>query len=228
MKRIVTLSLLLFLAGLCHSQELLNKQITVTGSAEIEIQPDEIELELVLKEYGTKHNESSLTGIESTVRSILEEQGVGKDELRFKDTNYRWYYWWNCRSCHYRTQGYLLSLNANSDLLTLVQKLDIKGVSSLRIANTSNKKIQEYHKQVKIMAVKAAKEKARYLLESIDENLGGIISIEELPVHNNWYAYRNNNLVSNVAVISEDRNEDLAAVTDMKLRYEIKASFEIE
>ena len=61
----------------------------------------------------------------------------------------------------------------------LVNRLDDEATNNFSIIKTSHSKITEYRKQLKISAVKAAKEKAIYLSESINEQLGAAITIAE-------------------------------------------------
>jgi uncharacterized protein YggE len=89
--------------------------------------------------------------------------------------------------------------------------------------------LQSLRKEVKIAAMKAAKEKAAYLLESIDEKVGRIISVQEVSDNYSSYRWRGNqNLVSNVSVQSNRSSDEFDQVTSITLRYQIKAKFEIQ
>ncbi len=61
----------------------------------------------------------------------------------------------------------------------LVEKLDDEATQNFRIERTSHSKILEYRKQLKIQAIKAAKEKADYLAAAIDEQVGAAVTITE-------------------------------------------------
>ncbi len=203
--------------------------ISVTGSAEIIVSPDEIELEIVLKEYTSKNDEKiELSTIEAKFNSILKRNKIDKQNVFFGNSDYYWYYWWNYRNDTYKQKKYNVKLNSSTDFLSFVQDLDFEGVNSLRISTTSNKELQKLRKEIKIEALRAAKEKAMYLLESIDETVGKVISIEEVPDNQNYYWRGNENLISNVSISSNSSDNDIENVATIKLRYEVKAKFEIE
>jgi hypothetical protein len=110
----------------------------------------------------------------------------------------------------------------------LVESLNEKWVHSIRIAKSSHSKITEYRQQVKKEAAKMAKEKAIYLLGSLGEELGSVLSVEEVPEfnQNNWW-YNSNNLLSNYRGVGPDDPNAVAGVTSIKLRYEMKVKFAI-
>ncbi len=61
----------------------------------------------------------------------------------------------------------------------LVQKLDDEATQSFFISKVSHSRLQEFKKQLKIQAVKSAKDKANYLAEAINEKVGEAITINE-------------------------------------------------
>lgn len=120
-----------------------------------------------------------------------------------------------------------MKLDNQTNLLQLLDDLNQSWVSDIRVVKSSNKDIQKYRKDIKIQALKAAKEKAEYLLESIGEKLGEVISIVEEPEYNNYWR---NNEYSNVSmgISSQTNNSELQNVAKIKLRCEIKATFKIK
>lgn len=223
--RITSLSILflLFLNSLSSQQEPQVRSITVTGSAEIIVPPDEIDLKITISEYGKEN----LGEIEKDVMKILKKNNIDTKQLNFSNHQFYWYYWWNHRRNNYKQKTFTLKLDKNTDFLALVKDLDIKGVQRLNIDKTTSDRIQELRKEVKIEAIKAAKDKASYLLESVDEELGKIISIEELPVNNNYYWRGSQSMVSNVVINNDSDNSGMDNIPKIKLRYEIKTVFAI-
>ena len=203
------------------------RYITVTGSAEVEVEPDAIELEIGLKEEGDHDHKIDLATIEKDFFRILEENNIPLEQVTFTNSDYYWYYWWTYRKNVYKEKRYNVKLDKSTDFMALMKALDRKGISSLRIANTTNEKLQDLRKEVKIQAVQAAKDKAKYLLESIGEKLGRVISIEEMPDNNNNYYWRNAQALSNVNIRSTDTEDGIEHIANITLRYEIKARFEI-
>lgn len=199
------------------------RYIAVTGSAEVIVQPDEIELEITLQEYDKF---SSLAKLEKKFFEILKKNKVADNNLVFGQSEYHWYSWWHYRRNTIKEKTYKVKLDCSTDFLSLVQDLDFKGLHSLRISDTSNKQLQELRREVKISAIRAAKEKAKYLLESIDEKLGKALTIEEVPEANNYWN-RHANMMSNVVVSANISGSEFDNVAEIKLRYEVKAKFGI-
>jgi uncharacterized protein YggE len=227
-KTLLTLFSVVMLFNFVIGQELKTEDgryITVTGSAEVNVQPDEIELEIVLQEYGDQYNKTDLTKIEKEFFNVLEKNNISMDKVTFNNAGYYWYYWWTYRNNFYKEKRYNVKLDKTTDFLSLMKDLDRKGVSSLRIAKTTNEQLQTLRKEVKIQSVQAARDKARYLLESIDEKIGRVMAIEEIPDNSNYY-WRDNQL-SNVAMSTNKTGDELENIATIKLRYEIKAKFEI-
>jgi len=201
------------------------RYITVTGSAEVSVQPDEIELDITLTEYGDDPFKNEMNGIENQFFAILKKHNIPREKVIFDDTNYYWYYWWRYRNDSYKVKKYSLKLDKSTDFLALVKDLNIKGVAKVEIGSTSNAQLQELRKEVKIMAVQAAKDKATYLLESIGEKPGRVLSIEEVDS----YGYGNYSLSqqSNAIAHTSSSGEEIENLAMIKLRFEIKAKFEI-
>lgn len=206
------------------------KFIEVTGSAETTIQPDEIELEIVLLEYDKNGQKIKLQKIEADFYAILKKNNVNIETLTLSSSNNYWWYWWHYRNEPYQTKTINIKLNKDTNFLQLVENLNEKWVQSIEISKTTNKETQKLRKEVKIEAIKAAKEKATYLLESIGEQIGGVLSIEEIPeVTNHWYNQSNMLSNSNISISNGGNSGDgVGNVPMIKLRYEIKAKFEIK
>ncbi len=233
MKHIIVTIFIYFTAQVTYSQTYPSAEknhISVTGSSEVIVVPDQIELEIILQEYDRVSNgKRELPNIESEFFNILEKNNIDHKMLVLSSTDYSWYYyWWSCRNDTYRQRAFKIKLSSSTDFYSLVNDLNIKGVKSIRISDSSHKDLQKLRKEAKISAMRAAKEKALYLLESIDEKLGPVISVEEVPEVSNYHWGRNLNMVSNVSVSHNPQNDDIEHVASIKLRYEIKVKFEIE
>lgn len=238
MKNSILTVLLLFSVALFAQTTDSRKTIQVTGSAEMSILPDEIELEIVLYEYDFNGKKVNLNNIEDAFNKVLRKNNIDAKSLSLQSTNNDWYwwYWWNYRNERYHTKTITLKLNKETNFLKLVEDLNEKWTQSIRISKTTSKEIQKLRKEVKKEAMRAAKEKATYLLESVDENIGGLIAAEEMPESRNEpnYWYNRPNLLGNVSnsvmnsSSSSTSNNGMENVGNIKLRYEIKATFEIK
>jgi len=178
------------------AQENLIKQrtISVSGKAEIEIVPDEIYVQVNLREYDKKG--VGKIDIESIKNNFLHAcQSIGLTEKEISVQNYsgadRWMQKKNKKQNPDLKASivYSIKLNSTNKLDELVNNLDDEATENFFISKTSHSKIEEYRKQLKIEAIKAAKEKATYLAEAIGEHVGEAITINE--------PYEANNFVNN-------------------------------
>lgn len=212
--------------------EELNRIITVTGSAEMVVPPDEVELEITLTEQGSWN---TISKMENALMKLLLGHDIHKDKMIFNGgfTSFYWYYWWHHRNDSRKSKKIILKLDAKTNFMKLVQDLDKDYISHIRITKTSNKDLQKLRKKVKIQAIKAAKEKASYLLEAVDEELGDLVEVIELEEVNSnqnfyWNHTNTNTVLSNsVMSYSKTRGSYLEDVPEIKLRYQIKTIFEI-
>jgi len=172
---------LFFYSNSSKGQEISKKQITVTGSAEMSIDPDEVEISVVL--YTSR---ADFEKKEEEFIATCRKHKIPEDQLAFKGSSSNWsywnnwYYWWYYRSTSYQTQTYKIKLNSNVNLMEFVKELNKSWIQNISISSTSNKNMTLYRKEVKKEAIRMAKEKATYLLEAIDEKIGSVISVEEI------------------------------------------------
>ena len=209
------------------------KYIEVIGTAEMEVQPDEIRLIIGVQEYWKEEFEKSkdykdyktkvpLDEIETNLFNDLNKIGISKDKIIVKDIGN---YWRNIGKDFLFGKQYEIILSDFKKLDEITKTVQTRGIDNMRIGELKNKKLTEYRKQVKIEALKAAKDKADYLLTSIGKKTGDVISITELnESEGGWWGPRN--LTSN-AIMSTPDNADSENFRNIKLKYEIKAKFEI-
>lgn len=244
MKKIMMLTALLCVSFMAYSQTGEEQKIPfveVIGSAEMEVEPDEIRLSVVIGNYvGAKkvRDNISLDEVERKLKSILSEVGVKDNQIILKDaaTNNYWAYYW-------QTQKHMEEARVEKKyeiILTTTRQLDKllslipgpkEGFIKVNISELKNKDITEYRKQVKIMAIKAAQEKAGYLLESVGNKAGRPIYVLEMDEENVMrpQPHQERFYMSNTLMLNEDANNDADAtqMQKIKLAYKIKARFEI-
>jgi uncharacterized protein YggE len=217
-------SLLLMTTAVFQAQTFdARKYIEVTGSAEMTIQPDEIRPQIVLAD-NKKVGARKITDIEADFNAILRSNNIDPKSVKFDNAS-SWYSYWKTR--HQNSRTVTVTLNKDTDILKLVKDLDKYWVDSISIVDSDHKDLPTFRKEVKIQAIKAAKEKAAYLLESVSEKVGGIISVHEIPDSRNDRVLLQSNWVGNAALESA-RENGIDNVADIKLRYEIIVKFEIE
>ena len=163
--------------------------IEVTGKAEIEIVPDQIYLKIFLNEKEFK-NKQSIVEIEKLMIEKLTEIGIDTEKnLAIKDFASNFQFYWLGKSDIFVTKEYQLLVHDTPTAGKVFVELEKIGISNITIDKLDHSKIREYRKEVKVDAIKAAKEKASDLAMAIDQNIGRALFIEEIE--------RNNNYISN-------------------------------
>src|SRR6218665_1935355 len=161
------------------------KKIEVTGSAEMEIVPDEIYFAISLKEYfkDEKNQKDKVTidVLEKQLIAAVIKAGFPRDNLTIKAiTGYRNWTGKKKPQNFLESKRYILKMNNLYKTDVILDEVDDKGIEFVNIDHVDHSQIKEFRKEIKINALKAAKEKATYLLESINEKVGDVLLIEEL------------------------------------------------
>jgi hypothetical protein len=214
MKQLCAFLLVIFVSDFSFAQtqankDLFPKTISVTGKAEMEIVPDEIYVQVDLREYKKKGEEKILLetikaeflrhcksiGLPDSAITIASYEGVNADD------------WWRKRKRDpllLSSISYQILFKDAAKMEDLVEKLDEEATANFRIVRTWHTRMTEYRKQLKIAAIKSAKEKGLYLTEAIGEKLGQAITIQEGTAPDIVTSPRSN-AASNV-VAFEDKN----------------------
>jgi uncharacterized protein YggE len=219
------------------------KTISVTGSAEMEIVPDEIYVQIDLKEYKKKgENKVELDKIKSDFLAKCSSIGLVDSVISiasYQGTNYNYWYWQRRKKDPdmYAGIAYQVKFKDSKKMDQLVDLLDDEATANFQIVKATHSEIQEFRKQLKIQAVKAAKDKGIYLTDAINEKLGDAITIEE-PDENSFVNNLENNIRIRGAANSFNYNKDAEKMNDngmtgvdfkkIKLRYEVKMIFAVK
>ena len=221
------------------------RTITVIGSSEMDIEPDEIVLVIGIREYwkdeyeNKKHTNYNkkipINEIEDTLTNKLVSFGIDTSDISISRINNYWRYWY--------VQTLLIQKQLNitvrdfENIDKIITKINFKGIDYIQVQEYKNTEITEYRKAVKIKALKAAKEKAEYLLEAYNKTIGEVITIVEInndafnpnSPYYPYYYYRQerSNYLSNSNEGSSNSNEN-SGFKKINLRYEMEVTFLIK
>jgi uncharacterized protein YggE len=214
------------------------KKIDVTGAAEIEVVPDRIFFSISLREYFKERDKDrvDIEGLEKQLVAAVREAGVAKENFQIENIyGNRWQ--WNNRKKpvdFLESKRYVLELSDLSKIDPILSKVDAKGIEYVTISRYDHTKMEQYRRDLKIKALQAAKEKAGYLLQSVGEQPGGVLEIQELGDNIYYpqpYEARSNMMMK--GEMAQDASAAGGADSDIsfkkiKLRYEMRASFAIK
>lgn len=212
------------------------KKIEVTGTAEMEITPDEITINITLREYyKTKTNKVGITTLEAQLQKAVQDAGITKENFTIGNvfgTNYD--QWWKKKKStedFLARKQYVLKVSRLDKINGILAAVDEEGIESVNIAAFNSSKMEEYRKLVKTNALKAAKEKATYLLAAINENIGGVIEVQEF--NNDQYSdvrpeAANMRMFAKADAAGAGVPDSNIDVKTIKIRAEIRAVFGIK
>lgn len=154
--------------------------IEVTGKSEMEIVPDLIYLNIILSDKDNK-NKQSLDEIDKSMMNKLKEIGIDvSKDLFVKDFSSNFKNYWISKSDIILTKEYQLIVHDAKTLQKVYFEMQKLGISNINVYKLDHSKIEQFRKEVKVNAIKAAKEKAESLSSAINQSVGKAIYIQEL------------------------------------------------
>ncbi len=201
------------------------KTIAVTGIAEMEVVPDEIYVSITLQEYKDNGTKVIVETLEKALREVLNTMKIDVKNLSIEGSyGYRNYVPKKHKQKEFfLSKTYQLKMSELSKYNELIDRLDDEGISQVYISRTHHSKMEEFKKQMKINAIKAAKEKATYLLVAINEQLGEALEVNEQANNEYFPVYQANRMYKTESLAASDGSANEVPI-DMK---QIKVSSQI-
>lgn len=208
--------------------------IEVSGSAERLVTPDEFTFKVTIVERIEKKEKLTIEQQETQLRAELTKIGVDPaKDLSVFDISSNYIPRKRVRDT-LGTKDYRLKVRDVNKIAKLIELVDALNIAKLDLLDTEHSEITRLRRETKMDAIRAAKEKADYLLAAIGQHAGKPVLIQEVPdeTPSNRYSV-NSNLSSNSfrvsgGDISSQDTDDALSFTQIRLRYVIVAKFEIE
>jgi hypothetical protein len=154
--------------------------IEVTGTAEKEIVPDEIYIGITISEKFVNKEKVTIEEQETKLKSAVTSLGINLENLSLSDANADYIkIQWQKKDVMTKKE-YTVKVSDATTVGKVFQKLDEIEITDAWISKVSHSKLDSLRKEVRIMAIKAAKAKADYLLEALGEQTGKPLSITEI------------------------------------------------
>lgn len=202
--------------------------IEVTGLAEKTVVPDEIYISINIHERYEGKEKIEIEDQEKQLKESLLEKGFKLEDLSLSDSEASYVkVRWKKKDVLNKKELVLKVANANevAKVFSILDELDLQDA---HISKVDHSLKDDYRKEVRIMAIQAAKDKAYYLLEAIDEKPGKPLVIYENAHH---YAPQ----MRNVAYANEAQTDGLfvssSSNKDLSIQFEkitIRASIYVK
>lgn len=210
------------------------RKIVVTGSSEMEVDPDQIHVNFLLREYhDNKKQKVGIDAIKKEFLSACEKAGVPKENIRVEGMGGHAYDQWFIRKRKQdpdfmATITYTILFSSTRGIDDLVPKLNDEAVQNMYISKMTHSRMEALRKEVKIKATQAAKEKATYLAESIGEKIGGALLIEEIDQGVVYPLMMKSNVMMDMAEGAPAYGGETSMPFEkIKIRFETRGEFEL-
>ncbi|MEI3555195.1 MAG: SIMPL domain-containing protein [Alistipes senegalensis] len=218
---------LLALPAAAQIQEAFPSYIQVNGRAEREIAPDEFYLQIVINERDSKGKVS----VESQQRDMiaaLKRLGVNVEkQLKVANLSSEFFK----KNTSVATAKYQLQLGSSAEVGKVWQALDGLGISNVSILKVSHSQLERYKSEVRVEAMRNAKQNAATLAEAIGQTIGKCFYVYDsnndvMPVfYNNMAVMRSAKAFDAAEAATEEEPLDFKTI---KLQYSVQAKFVLE
>ena len=218
---------LLALPAAAQVQEAFPSYIQVNGRAEREIAPDEFYLQIVIIERDSKGKVS----VESQQRDMiaaLKRLGVNVEkQLKVANLSSEFFK----KNTSVATAKYQLQLGSSAEVGKVWQALDGLGISNVSILKVSHSQLERYKSEVRVEAMRNARQNAATLAEAIGQTIGKCFYVYDsnndvMPVfYNNMAVMRSAKAFDAAEAVAEEEPLDFKTI---KLQYSVQAKFVLE
>lgn len=158
--------------------------LEVNGVAEKEIVPDKIFLGILIQERTSGKDQITVAQQEEKLRNGLKKNGIELENLYVSDANANYHNRpWRGKEVVSQMQYELKLANATqvSNVFALLDEIEI---TNAWINRVDHSQINDYKKELRIEAIKAAKAKSDYLLNAIGQQTGKALIVRENEYYN--------------------------------------------
>jgi uncharacterized protein len=207
--------------------------IEVTGTAQMEVDPNELYLFIRLREFEENRAKVQLEKLDQDFLAALKAAGVDKKNLTLANAGSQLGKLGRKDKDAFREKSYELKLSSAAELEKFLEKLEPVKVEALTLTKVTHSDIEKFKIDLKIKALQAAQTKAQSLLKAIGSDIGKPLMVRDWetepvqPMYDQGLA--NVRFKSAAAGMEGDTTaDDQVAFRKIKLRAQINAQFEIK
>lgn len=229
MKRLILLAVAALVAfpAAAQMQEAYPSYIQTNGRAEMEITPDEFYLQIVINERDSK-GKISVESQQRDMVAALKRLGIDVDkQLKVANLSSEFFK----KNTSVASAKYQLQLGSSAEVGPVWQALSDLGISNVSILKVSHSEIGRYKEQVRIEAVRNARQNAETLAEAIGQRVGKCFYIYDsnsdvLPVmYDNAMLMRSAKAYGTAETAVEEEPLEFKTI---RLEYNVQTKFVLE
>lgn len=202
--------------------------IEVTGTAQQEIDPNEIYVTIRLKEFEENKQKTSLEKIEQDFFNAVKNAAIDRKRVELADAGSKLDKLGKKEKDAFREKTYQIKLTSAAELEKLVEKLEPVKVDLFDVIRITHSDLDKLKLDLKVKALQAAKSKAETLMKGIGAEVGKPLMVREFDVEPYQPVM---NMKVNYMVRSDESapaQEDPIAFRKIKLQAQVTAQFEIK
>jgi uncharacterized protein YggE len=207
----------------------LRRKIEVSGTAELEVTPDIIYIGISLREYMDGKKKMEIEELERQLQTAVIKAGIPKENFTINNISAYNYTWDRKKNPDFlASKQYRIKVTDLNKWNQILNSVNSRGVQYSNIDGYDHSRIEEFKKDLKIKALKNARDKAVYLAEAIGEKVGFALEINETG--NEYYPQpmlRANMLLKTDAAMEAEPMPDID-FKKIKLQAQIRAVFELK
>lgn len=167
--------------------------IEVTGTAMKEVIPDIIYITITLSDKVVNNEDYSILIQEEALKNALTKANIDLKNLSLSDAISEITKDKKRETGFKVSKEYIVIVKNSVEVTKVFKELYAINIKEARITRTESSEIETLRKEVRIAAIKAAKEKAVYLLNAIGEQIDKPLEIKELEnkIYNTENVYSN-------------------------------------
>lgn len=238
MKLKSTLLLFFLIPAFVFAQETDKKEhfIEVTGTAELEIEPNEIYVIVRLREFEESRQKVMLEKIDKEFLDAVEAAGINGNQLELADAGVQLGRLLRRQKDIFREKTYQIKLTSAAEVEKFISKIESVKIDYADIARLSHSELEKMKLDLKVKALQAAKTKAEALVKAVGSELGKPLVIREvdfapyIPTANERYdKYKATGaIMRSMDNQQSSYSEPEISFKKIKLQAQINAQFEIK
>jgi uncharacterized protein YggE len=226
--RFKMMMILLFATVSTFAQEVFKGEhfIEVTGSANMEIDPDELYLFVRLREFEENKAKVQLEKLDQDFLTALKNAGIDKKNLTISSAGSSLSKLGRKGKDAFREKSYELKLTSAAELEKFLEKVEPVKVEQISLSRVSHSNIEKLKTDLKVKALQAAQTKAQTLLRAIGSEAGKPLMVRDWEQeHQPMY---DNVSFKNMSAGALEQPDEQTEFKKLKLRAQITAQFEIK
>jgi len=205
--------------------------IEVTGTAEMEVEPNEIFLFVRLREFEENRNKVQLEKLDQEFLQAVKAAGIDRKNVTLADAGSTLARIRRKDKDAFREKSYEIKLTSAAELEKFLVKIEPVKVDQLDLTRLHHTDMEKFKIELKVKALQAAQTKAQTLLKSIGAEIGKPIMVRDWdqdPVQPLLQARANVMMYKNQEADMSQMEEEQIGFRKLKLRAQITAQFEIK